>query len=288
MKKRLTLLFIVVFVCALALSFAGCTPAAPEKKALEPGSNGTIILATTTSTQDSGLLEAILPAFESETGIKVNVVAVGTGKAIAMGTTGDADVLLVHARAQEDAFMAAGSGTERFDVMYNDFVVLGPKADPAQVKVNAPKDAVAAFTAIAAVPSTFVSRDDKSGTNTKELEIWQAANITPEGDWYIRTGSGMGDTLTVTNEKLGYTLADRATYANMKDTMSNLEIVCEGDPMLLNPYGVITVNPAINAKINASGAKAFADWIVSPATQELIASYKINGDQVFTPSAAQQ
>jgi len=288
MKKRLTVLFIVVFVCALALSFAGCTPAAPKKDPLEPGSNGSIILATTTSTQDSGLLEVILPNFESETGIAVKVVAVGTGKAIEMGTKGEADVMLVHARAQEDAFMAAGSGTERFDVMYNDFVVLGPKADPAQVKINAAKDAKKAFTAIAAVPSIFVSRDDKSGTNTKELELWKAAGIVPAGDWYVRTGTGMGETLTVTNEKLGYTLADRATYANMKDTMANLEVVCEGDPLLLNPYGVITVNPAINAQINADGAKAFADWIVSPATQELIGSYKINGDQLFTPSAAKK
>ncbi|MGV8905859.1 MAG: substrate-binding domain-containing protein [Acetobacterium sp.] len=288
MKKRLTVLFIVVFVCALALSFAGCTPAAPEKVALESGSNGSIILATTTSTQDSGLLEVILPNFESETGIAVKVVAVGTGKAIEMGTNGEADVMLVHARSQEDAFMAAGLGTERFDVMYNDFVVLGPKDDPAQVKVNAPKDAVKAFTAIAAVPSPFISRDDKSGTNTKELEIWKAANITPEGDWYVRTGTGMGETLTVANEKLGYTLADRATYANMMDTMSALEVVCEGDPLLLNPYGVITVNPTINAQINADGAKAFADWIVSPATQELIGSYKINGNQLFTPSATQK
>lgn len=282
MKKKLTVFLIVVFVCALALSSAGCTT---TKKALEPGSNGTIILATTTSTQDSGLLDVLVPAFEGDTGIAVKVVAVGTGKAIAMGTNGEADVLLVHARSQEDAFMAAGSGSERFDVMYNDFVVLGPKADPAQVKANAASDATKAFTAIAAVPATFVSRDDKSGTNTKELEIWKAANITPEGDWYIRTGSGMGDTLTVTNEKLGYTLADRATYANMKDTMTNLEIVCEGDPMLLNPYGVITVNPAINAQINADGAKAFADWLVSPAGQKAIGDYKVNGDQLFTPSA---
>jgi len=285
MKKKLTVLLVVVFVCALTLSFAGCSP---TKKALEPGSNGTIILATTTSTQDSGLLDVLVPAFEAETGIAVKVVAVGTGKAIEMGTKGEADVLLVHARAQEDAFMAAGSGTERFDVMYNDFVVLGPKDDPAQVKANAPKDATKAFTAIAAVPATFVSRDDKSGTNTKELEIWKAANIVPEGDWYVRTGSGMGDTLTVTNEKLGYTLSDRATYANMKDTMSALQIVCEGDPLLLNPYGVITVNPAINAQINADGAKAFADWIVSPAGQKVIADYTINGDQVFTPSATKQ
>jgi len=285
MKKKLTVFLVIIFVCALALSFAGCTT---TEKALEPGSNGEIILATTTSTQDSGLLEVILPAFESKTGIAVKVVAVGTGKAIEMGTNGEADVLLVHARAQEDKFMADGLGVERFDVMYNDFVVLGPTADPAQVKANASADAVKAFTAIAAVPSTFVSRDDKSGTNTKELQIWKAANITPEGDWYVRTGTGMGETLTVTNEKLGYTLADRATYANMKDTLTGLEVVCEGDPLLLNPYGVITVSPTINAQINADGAKAFADWIVSPEGQKLIGSYEINGDQVFTPSATQK
>lgn len=285
MKKKLSVLVIVLFVCTIVLSAIGCTPA---KKDLEPGSNGTIILATTTSTQDSGLLEVILPDFEAQTGIAVKVVAVGTGKAIEMGKNGEADVLLVHARAQEDKFIADGYGVERFDVMYNDFVVLGPKEDPAKVKTSAPKDAVKAFTAIAAVPSTFVSRDDKSGTNTKEIEIWKAANITPEGDWYIKTGTGMGETLTVTNEKLGYTLADRATYANMKDTMTNLEIVCEGDPLLNNPYGVIAVSPSINDKINAKGAQAFVDWILSPETQTLIGSYEINGDPLFTPSATQK
>ena len=285
MKKKLSVLVIVLFVCTIALSALGCTPA---KKDLEPGSNGEIILATTTSTQDSGLLEVILPDFEAQTGIAVKVVAVGTGKAMEMGKAGEADVLLVHARSQEDQFIKDGYGVERFDVRYNDFVVLGPKEDPAKVKPTAAADAAKAFTAIAAVPSTFVSRDDKSGTNTKELEIWKAANITPAGDWYIKTGTGMGETLTVTNEKLGYTLADRATYANMKDTMANLEIVCEGDKMLSNPYGVIAVSPTINDQINAEGAQAFVDWIISPETQELIGSYEINGDPLFTPNAAQK
>ena len=283
MKKKWSVLVIMLFVGAIALSAAACTPA--EKK-LEAGSNGEIILATTTSTQDSGLLDYILPDFESQTGIAVKVVAVGTGKAIEMGKNGEADVLLVHARAQEDQFVADGYATERFDVMYNDFVVLGPKDDPAKVKTTAGNDAVKAFTAIAAVPSTFVSRDDASGTNTKELAIWKAASITPEGDWYVRTGTGMGDTLTVTNEKLGYTLADRATYSNMKETMSGLEIVCEGGALLLNPYGVMAVSPTINDQINGEGAQAFVDWIISEDTQKLIGSYKINGDQQFTPGTA--
>ncbi|WP_296559511.1 substrate-binding domain-containing protein [uncultured Acetobacterium sp.] len=285
MKKKLSVLLIVLFVCSLALSALGCTP---DKKDLEVGSNGEILLATTTSTQDSGLLEVILPDFEAQTGIAVKVIAVGTGKAIEMGKAGEADVLLVHARSLEDQFIADGYGVERFDVMYNDFVVVGPKEDPAKVKTTAAADAAKALTAIAAVPSTFVSRDDKSGTHTKELAIWKAANITPDGDWYLKTGTGMGETLTLTNEKLGYTLADRATYANMKDTMANLEIVCEGDQILNNPYGVIAVSPSINDQINADGAQAFVDWIISPETQKLIGSYEVNGDPLFIPNAVKK
>lgn len=285
MKKKLSVLLIVLFVCSLALSALGCTP---DKKDLEVGSNGEILLATTTSTQDSGLLEVILPDFEAQTGIAVKVIAVGTGKAIEMGKAGEADVLLVHARSLEDQFIADGYGVERFDVMYNDFVVLGPKEDPAKVKTTAAADAAKALTAIAAVPSTFVSRDDKSGTHTKELAIWKAANITPDGDWYLKTGTGMGETLTLTNEKLGYTLADRATYANMKDTMANLEIVCEGDQILNNPYGVIAVSPSINDQINADGAQAFVTWIISPETQKLIGSYEVNGDPLFIPNAVKK
>lgn len=285
MKNKLSVLLVVLFVCTLAFSALGCTP---KEKALEPGSNGEILLATTTSTQDSGLLEVILPDFEAQTGIAVKVVAVGTGKAMEMGKAGEADVLLVHARSQEDQFITDGYGVERFDVMYNDFVVLGPKEDPAKVKTTAAADAAKAFAAIAAVPSTFVSRDDKSGTHTKELAIWKAANITPDGDWYLKTGTGMGETLTLTNEKLGYTLADRATYANMKDTMANLEIVCEGDQILNNPYGVIAVSPSINDQINADGAQAFVTWIISPETQKLIGSYEVNGDPLFIPNAVKK
>lgn len=285
MKKKLSVLLIVLFVCSLALSALGCTP---DKKDLEVGSNGEILLATTTSTQDSGLLEVILPDFEAQTGIAVKVIAVGTGKAMEMGKAGEADVLLVHARSLEDQFIADGYGVQRFDVMYNDFVVVGPKEDPAKVKTSAAADAAKALTAIAAVPSTFVSRDDKSGTHTKELAIWKAANITPDGDWYLKTGTGMGETLTLTNEKLGYTLADRATYANMKDTMANLEIVCEGDQILNNPYGVIAVSPSINDQINADGAQAFVDWIISPETQKLIGSYEVNGDPLFIPNAVKK
>lgn len=281
MKRKFLPLGIFILSCLFLLSFSGCTP---KEKALEPGSNGEIILATTTSTQDSGLLESILPAFESKTGIAVKVVAVGTGKAMEMGKNGEADVLLVHARSQEDQFVADGYGPERFDVMYNDFIILGPKDDPAKIKETGGNDAVKAFTSIASVPSTFLSRDDKSGTHTKELDLWKAANLTPSGDWYIRTGTGMGETLTMANEKLGYTLADRATYANMADKL-DLEILCEGDQLLFNPYGVIAVNPSINPEINNEGAQAFITWILSPETQTAIGDYKINGNPVFTPDA---
>ncbi|MDK2935901.1 MAG: tungstate transport system substrate-binding protein [Eubacteriaceae bacterium] len=285
-KKKLSVkLGVLLLSIFTVLFFTACSQTASDEP-LEAGSNGEIILATTTSTQDSGLLEVILPDFEAKTGIAVKVVAVGTGKALEMGQNGEADVLLVHAKSQEEQFVADGYGVERFDVMYNDFVVLGPGTDPAQVKTTAAEDATAAFTQIANTQSTFVSRDDKSGTNTKELAIWEAAGITPTGDWYIKTGSGMGDTITVTNEKLGYTLADRATYLNMKDNI-DLEVVCQGDPLLFNQYGIIAVNPSINDQINADGAQAFVDWILSDETQTLIGQYEVGGEPLFTPNAGQ-
>ncbi|MDN5308258.1 MAG: tungstate transport system substrate-binding protein [Eubacteriaceae bacterium] len=285
-KKKLSVkLGVLLLSIFTVLFFTACSQTASDEP-LEAGSNGEIILATTTSTQDSGLLEVILPDFEAKTGIAVKVVAVGTGKALEMGQNGEADVLLVHAKSQEEQFVADGYGVERFDVMYNDFVVLGPGTDPAQVKTTAAEDATAAFTQVANTQSTFVSRDDKSGTNTKELAIWEAAGITPTGDWYIKTGSGMGDTITVTNEKLGYTLADRATYLNMKDNI-DLEVVCQGDPLLFNQYGVIAVNPSINDQINADGAQAFVDWILSDETQTLIGQYEVGGEPLFTPNAGQ-
>lgn len=279
----------VLLICAVAmLLMAGCgngqsAQKAEEQQPAEP--QGTIILATTTSTQDSGLLDYLLPEFKNDTGWEVNTIAVGTGKALQMGVDGEADVLLVHARASEDEFMANGDGTLRYDVMYNDFILVGPAADPAGVKEcnNVIADSLAA---IANSQSEFISRGDDSGTHKKELAIWKAAGIEPVGDWYISAGAGMGDVLKMADEKQAYTITDRATYLAMKDSLE-LEIVCEKDTDMLNPYGVITVNPEKNDQINAEGAKAFADWLVSERGQELIGQFGVEeyGMPLFTPDA---
>lgn len=279
----------VLLICAVAmLLMAGCgngqsAQKAEEQQPAEP--QGTIILATTTSTQDSGLLDYLLPEFKNDTGWEVNTIAVGTGKALQMGVDGEADVLLVHARASEDEFMANGDGTLRYDVMYNDFILVGPAADPAGVKEcnNVIADSLAA---IANSQSEFISRGDDSGTHKKELAIWKAAGIEPVGDWYISAGAGMGDVLKMADEKQAYTITDRATYLAMQDSLE-LEIVCEKDTDMLNPYGVITVNPEKNDQINAEGAKAFADWLVSERGQELIGQFGVEeyGMPLFTPDA---
>lgn len=279
----------VLLICAVAmLLMAGCgngqsAQKAEEQQPAEP--QGTIILATTTSTQDSGLLDYLLPEFTNDTGWEVNTIAVGTGKALQMGVDGEADVLLVHARASEDEFMANGDGTLRYDVMYNDFILVGPAADPAGVKEcnNVIADSLAA---IANSQSEFISRGDDSGTHKKELAIWKAAGIEPVGDWYISAGAGMGDVLKMADEKQAYTITDRATYLAMQDSLE-LEIVCEKDTDMLNPYGVITVNPEKNDQINAEGAKAFADWLVSERGQELIGQFGVEeyGMPLFTPDA---
>lgn len=279
----------VLLICAVAmLLMAGCgngqsAQKAEEQQPAEP--KGTIILATTTSTQDSGLLDYLLPEFKNDTGWEVNTIAVGTGKALQMGVDGEADVLLVHARASEDEFMANGDGTLRYDVMYNDFILVGPAADPAGVKEcnNVIADSLAA---IANSQSEFISRGDDSGTHKKELAIWKAAGIEPVGDWYISAGAGMGDVLKMADEKQAYTITDRATYLAMQDSLE-LEIVCEKDTDMLNPYGVITVNPEKNDQINAEGAKAFADWLVSERGQELIGQFGVEeyGMPLFTPDA---
>ena len=246
-----------------------------------------ITLATTTSTYDSGLLDAILPVFEQDSGITVEVVAVGTGQALALGEQGDADVLLVHARAREDAFMEAGDGTRREDVMYNDFVIVGPEDDPAGI--TGMESAADALTAIAAAEASFVSRGDDSGTHTKELSIWESAGIEPSGDWYQAIGQGMGATLTFANEEQAYTLSDRATYLarTLEDDGFELKILVEGDPILFNPYGVMAVNPDKNDLINAEGANTFIDWIISVPTQELIAEFGVDkfGSPLFTPDS---
>jgi len=240
-------------------------------------------LATTTSTQDSGLLPILNPPFEKMTGITVDVVAVGTGAAIKLGQNGDADVLLVHDRAAEDAFIAAGWGVNRRDVMHNDFVVVGPAEDPA--KVGAASSTVDAFARIAAAGATFVSRGDKSGTNTKELDIWAKAGGKPTGSWYKEVGQGMGQVLTMSANLKAYTLADRGTWIAMQDKLPGMKILNQGDSFLFNPYGVIAVNPVKWPKANYLAAMQYIAWITSAEGQRIIRDYKMGGQQLFFPDA---
>lgn len=245
---------------------------------------GKIILSTTTSTQDSGLLDYILPVFTAETGWTVDPIAVGTGAAIQMGRDGQADVLLVHSRADEDKFVADGCGGPRYDVMYNDFIIVGPKDGP----IACNNDADQTFKTIADSKLPFVSRGDKSGTNSKELAIWKAVGVDPTTNHaYISSGQGMGATLGMANEKKAYTLSDRATWLTYADK-GDLTIVCEKSANLLNPYGVIPVAASMGDKINTEGGKAFADWITSPPTQNLIATYGVAkyGQELFIPDFA--
>ena len=295
MARRRSVILILALISATVL-LAACdgdkdeqsapTPTAEVATPLptpEPAAPARLILATTTSTDDSGLLEYILPDFEAKYNAEVDVIAVGTGQALELGQRGDADVVLVHARAREDAFVAEGYGTARYDVMYNDFVVVGPAADPAGI--SGMTDAPAAFAQIAETGSTFVSRGDGSGTHTKENAIWAAADIMPAGDWYISAGQGMGDVLTMSEEMGAHTLSDRATYVARQVTGLTLEIVVEGDPILFNPYGVIPVNPEKHPNINAELGQAFADWLTSLETQELILSFKLNDQSLFIPDS---
>lgn len=258
----------------LAILIGGC--------AKEPQ---TLTLATTTSTENSGLLAYILPQFEKEYNAKVHVVAVGTGEALEMGRKGDADVLLVHARSQEDEFMAQGDGLLRKDVMYNDFIIVGPSQDPAGI--SGLKDAIAAFTKIASTRSTFISRGDDSGTHTKELAIWKEAGIEPSGSWYISAGQGMGAVLTMAQEKQAYTLSDRATYLARTKEGYNLPILAEGDPILYNPYGVIVVNPEKHPGVKSELAKVFVEWLTSVKTQEVIGQFGVKdfGQPLFVPDS---
>ncbi len=275
----------MALLIVLSLIFSGCTRTPPEE-APEQIENPSFILATTTSTQDSGLLDDLLPVFTEDTGIEAKVVAVGTGKALQMGVDGEADVLLVHAKAAEEAFVANGDGLKRFDVMYNDFVVIGPKSDPAGVSEKAPNNVIDAFTAIRETQTAFVSRGDDSGTHKKELSIWDSIGTIPSGDWYVSAGKGMGDVIQMANEMLGYTLTDRATYLSMAQGIEIIPLV-EGDERLFNQYGVIAVNPEKNEMINAEGAQAFIDWILSEKAQELIGEYGISeyGEPLFVPNA---
>ena len=266
----------ILALLSLALLLSACGSAAP--------SNPNLILATTTSTRDSGLLDVLQPLFEEQTGYKLQIVAVGTGEALKMGEEGNADVLLVHAPSSEVTFMDGGFGKDRFLVMHNDFIIVGPAADPAGIKGQGPKDA---FVAIYNAGAPFVTRGDDSGTHKKELSFWTKAELDPAGQpWYIETGQGMGASLTVASEKGAYILTDRATYLANQDKLQ-LEILLEGNNALLNVYHVITVNPDKWPEANYEGALAFAKFLTDPATQKVIAEFGLKefGQPLFIPDA---
>jgi tungstate transport system substrate-binding protein len=244
-----------------------------------------ITVASTTSTEQSGLFRHILPEFEKKTGSRVRVVALGTGQALDIARRGDADVVLVHDKAAEEKFVAEGFGVERKDVMYNDFVLIGPTSDPARVRGR--KDIVAAFRSIAAARAPFVSRGDRSGTHAAELRFWKLAGVDVAGStgpWYRETGSGMGPALNTAAGMNAYVFSDRATWLSFKNR-GELVVVVEGDPRLYNQYGVILVNPARHPHVKKDLAEAFIAWLVSPAGQKAIASYRIGGEQLFFPDA---
>jgi len=239
-------------------------------------------LATTTSTANTGLLDYLLPKFEAKCACKVHVIAVGTGKALKLGEDGNVDVMLVHARPSEDAFVAAGHGIDRHDVMYNDFILIGPNNDPA--KIRGGKDVLVAMKKIADAKWKFVSRGDDSGTDQMEKGYWKALGIKPEGAWYSSAGQGMGEVLMISGEMRAYTLSDRGTYISYRDKVG-LPILLEGDSRMFNPYGIIAVNPKKYPDANYNGAKALTDWIISAEGQKLIGDFKVGGERLFTPSA---
>ncbi len=270
-------LVVAAFLTVMALPACAAAPAQKN-----------LILATTTSTQDSGLLDVLIPVFEKKTGYFVKTIAVGSGQAMAMGQKGEADVLLVHSPDAEKKFMAEGFGVNRLIVMHNDYVVIGAPADPATIK--GAKSTVEAFKKIAAAGSLFLSRGDNSGTHSKEKGIWKAAGINPEGQkWYQETGLGMGQTLNVAAEKKAYTLADRGTWLSLQQKLG-LPILKEGDPILLNVYHVIPVNPVKWPKVNADGAKAFSDFMLSAETQGVIKTFGVEkyGGALFFPDAGKK
>ena len=252
---------------------------------LVAGEDKFIIVQSTTSTQNSGLFEHILPIFTKKTGLEVRVVAVGTGQALKNAANGDGDVVLVHSKPDEEKFVADGWGVKRYDVMYNDFIIVGPAADPA--KIAGLKDAAQAFKQIAAAKAPFASRADDSGTNKAEIKLWQAAGVDAKaasGSWYLETGSGMGATLNFAVGKNAYTLTDRGTWLSFANK-DDFKVLVEGDPKLFNQYGVILVNPAKHPNVKVKEGQAFIDWLIGPEGQAAIASYKIDGQQLFFPNA---
>jgi tungstate transport system substrate-binding protein len=272
MPSRLLSFTLAFCVCAIA----GFTSAAAQDRS--------IVVASTTSTQDSGLFGYLLPIFKARTGIEVKVIAQGTGQALDTARRGDADVVFVHAKSQEEKFLAEGFGVKRFDVMYNDFVLVGPKSDPAGVKG---KDIETALKAIQAKGAPFVSRGDRSGTHSAELALWKQAGIditASKGPWYREIGQGMGAALNIAGAMNGYVLSDRGTWISFKNH-GDLEITVEGDKRLFNQYGVMLVNPEKHPSVKKEPGQAFVDWLISPEGQQAIAGYKIDGQQLFFPDA---
>jgi tungstate transport system substrate-binding protein len=269
LSVKRTLLFISLIVMIVALA----VPAGAEER---------LRMSTTTSTEASGLLSVLLPPFEKANNVKVDVIAVGTGKALKLGENGDVDVVFVHARPAEDKFVGAGFGVDRKDVMYNDFVLVGPKDDPAKIKGS--KDAAEAFKKLAEGKADFISRGDDSGTHQKEKEVWKVAGIKPEGKWYIEAGQGMGPVLQMAFDKKGYALADRGTFIAYEGKL-DLVILLEGDKALFNPYGVIAVNPKKHPGVKYDLAKKFIDYVTGPEGQKVIANFKLNDKQLFFPDA---
>jgi tungstate transport system substrate-binding protein len=278
MRKPMTACFF--FLLSFGLLFQ------PQAQGADPASRN-VILSTTTSTQDSGLLDVLIPLFEKQTGYSVKTVSVGTGQALALAAKGDADVALVHAPSLEKQYVADGKLLNRRLVMYNDFVIIGPKEDPAKIK--SAKTALAALKLIEQSQSRFVSRGDNSGTHNLEKSLWKEAGITPKGDWYIEAGQGMGATLGIANERNAYTITDRGTLLAL-DKRVNLPILIEGDKALLNVYSVMEVNPANGPRINAAGGKAFADFMVAPQTQNVIKNFGVEkfGESLFVPVAGKK
>jgi len=278
------------FVLALVLTIIAATAALAEAQAAS--SPGVLRLATTTSTADSGLLQAILPAFEKLCACRVDVIAVGSGQALAIGRRGDADALLVHSYKAEVQFVADRHATQRHDVMYNDFVIVGPQADPA--KIGGKTSARDAFASLAAAQAPFASRGDKSGTHTAELAIWAAAKVAPSGAWYRSLGQGMGETLILANEQRAYALTDRGTWLSMREKLANLRILVGGgslaenhDSNLRNRYGVMAVNPETHPGVNVGVARKFVEWILSLETQRAVGEYGVKrfGQPLFYPDS---
>ncbi|SCY84283.1 substrate-binding domain-containing protein [Alkaliphilus peptidifermentans] len=286
MKKYKYPIIIIVFLILLA--YALMKTVNSQISTAEEVANGanTVMLATTTSTENSGLIDFLIPYIQEDTGVDVKVISVGTGQALKLGETGEVDILLVHSKAAEEVFVSDGHGIDRFDVMYNDFVLIGPKSDFIDIRNQAKGDILKALHLIYETQTTFLSRGDDSGTHKAELTFWRDLNLVPKGNWYLSTGQGMGQIILMTDELQGYALVDRGTFLTLRDK-TDLEIIIEGDSRLYNQYGIIAVNPEKHNKINNFDGQQIIDWILSEKGQQLIGEFGIDeyGESIFIPNA---